>query len=197
MRASMHNSGRAEPFCHPEQSEGSPDRRTPWRFLASLGMTILRKRVVGYVVASRLFGVLALCSGVCWPALAAPAEPSAALTWSNVTAVLSSTPGTGRQRDVDEAGLIGKTVSLSLQFVAAERDLEGGTRYLYEHTEPGYVFKVYVRGVAANKGSGEVTGRLTRVAFAQADLRGTRVYFLWLDADILKRFPGQAAAGGK
>ena len=60
--------------------------------------------------------------------------PAARWTWSDITAGLAAREATGPERDLADTNLVGKTVALPLEFVRAEQDGEGQTRYLYQHT---------------------------------------------------------------
>lgn len=103
--------------------------------------------------------------------------------WSNLTAVLSRGPATGREQDVELGELAGKTVALRLTFVRAEQDLDGSTRHLYRWEEGGRVVECFVKGRAAGKPSGLFTGKITRIRYVRTDLRGVRHYMVWLQAD--------------
>ena len=146
---------------------------------------ILNWRVVLPLAA----GTLALLAA---PARAGvPAEVAPPLAWSNITAVLDAQPAGGAERDLDEAALLGKTAALPLAFIRAEKDLEGKTRFAYTHDEGHFRFQCFVRGAAANQGSGLVTGRIARVRFVQSDIQGVRVYFLWLEANRFRAVAGK------
>ena len=69
----VHHAKSVAVICHPEQSEGSSDRGKPWRFLAALGMTILRERCITCVtVSGARVGVFALALVSSFVALAEP-----------------------------------------------------------------------------------------------------------------------------
>jgi len=110
------------------------------------------------------------------------------LAWSQVTAVLANQPATGPERDLALDGIVGRTASLPMEFVREEQDSDGNPRFLYRHAEGSFLFSCYVKGGAANKGSGIVTGRIARLRYTHVDLHGTRGYFLWMEADTFVPF---------
>lgn len=126
-----------------------------------------------------------------WVAAAADAESKKPpLAWTNVTAILDQQPAVGRERELANVPeLLGKAATLPLTFLRAEQDEYGKTRYVYECNTDRYRVTCFVKGAAAGKPSGLFTGRITRARFLQADLRGTRFYMLWLDADTFAPAP--------
>jgi hypothetical protein len=131
-------------------------------------------------------GIVLLSLALTGTVASGAAPDTTPLAWSNVTAILDRFASTGPETELQIPELIGKTVALRLDFVRAEKDSKAETRHVFRHIEGKHIFACFVTGTAASKGSGELTGRITRIRFVQKDLNGNATYAIWLEADTHK-----------